>query len=215
MGSKMTAIMEIEQEPELRFFRQLEDNVDIGAMLDEIDGQEELWTYDTSRQDKIKCQRETNTIYLRSGKKPYPAGVSGNDVQESRPTRLSARFPVTLGWTENFAAKLGGELGRVAIVKLLPNGRVYRHIDHGEYYQIRDRYHLVLRSRAGSPLVCGDELVRMQDGEVWWLDNKAPHEAYNESDQGRIHLIFDVLPNSRRPSLAQRIRKRFQRRPAP
>ncbi len=40
----------------------------------------------------------------------------------------------------------------------------------------------------------GDEAVRMRTGELWWLNNKQFHEAHNESDEWRIHYIFDLLP---------------------
>ncbi|MBF2088128.1 MAG: aspartyl/asparaginyl beta-hydroxylase domain-containing protein [Synechococcales cyanobacterium K44_A2020_017] len=110
---------------------------------------------------------------------------------------MAKHFPKILGWTENFAASIGGELGRVTVVRLAPYGRVYRHIDHGDYYRVRDRYHLVLKSEAGSVLGAGNEWVRMQEGELWWFNNKAPHEAYNESSDWRVHLIFDVLRGDR------------------
>ena len=41
---------------------------------------------------------------------------------------------------------------------------------------------------------CGDEEVTMREGELWWFDNKEEHEARNESDHDRIHLIFDLEP---------------------
>jgi len=34
----------------------------------------------------------------------------------------------------------------------------------------------------------------MREGELWWFDNKQYHEACNESDEWRIHYIFDLLP---------------------
>jgi hypothetical protein len=40
----------------------------------------------------------------------------------------------------------------------------------------------------------GDERVRMKAGELWWFNNNMQHEAFNESDDSRIHVIFDVLP---------------------
>ncbi|MFN2328570.1 MAG: aspartyl/asparaginyl beta-hydroxylase domain-containing protein [Chromatocurvus sp.] len=40
----------------------------------------------------------------------------------------------------------------------------------------------------------GDEEVRMQEGELWWFDNRQIHEAYNDGDENRVHLIFDLLP---------------------
>ena len=85
-------------------------------------------------------------------------------------------------------------MSRATIVRLKPKSQVSRHIDVGSYYLIRDRFHLVLHSSAGSVLMSGGEQVRMQEGELWWFDNKQYHEAYNESDEWRIHYIFDLLP---------------------
>ena len=185
----------------LQHFRLLDTGVNIQPLVDEIAAHSDLWLHNTSRQTKVKVQRETHTIYLRSAVKPFPPGVSGNDVHPSRRTQLAQHFPRTMEWLESFARQIGGELGRATIVRLAPKGRVYRHIDEGEYYRIRDRYHLVLQSTAGSLLGAGDEWVRMQLGECWWFDNKAPHEAYNESDNWRIHLIFDILPQSSKDCL--------------
>lgn len=67
-------------------------------------------------------------------------------------------------------------------------------VDAGVYYRVRDRFHLVLKSRAGSPLTAGDETVVMREGELWTFDNKAVHEARNPTGEPRVHLIFDVLP---------------------
>lgn len=37
----------------------------------------------------------------------------------------------------------------------------------------------------------------MREGELWWFDNKAVHEARNDSASDRIHLIFDLIPADR------------------
>jgi hypothetical protein len=34
----------------------------------------------------------------------------------------------------------------------------------------------------------------MREGAFWWFDNKQLHEASNDGDEDRLHLIFDVLP---------------------
>ena len=36
----------------------------------------------------------------------------------------------------------------------------------------------------------------MREGELWWFDNNALHEAHNDGDEDRIHLIFDLLPTA-------------------
>lgn len=180
----------------LKYFRLVLPQVDIQSFLAEVAINEHLWLKDTSRQQKVTVQRETNAIYLRSAVKPFPPGESnGNNVHASHQTRFAQHFPKIMAWLNNFSEQCEGELGRATIVRLAPKGRVYRHIDKGDYYRIRDRYHLVLHSPAGSLLGAGDEWIRMQSGEFWWFDNNAPHEAYNESDDWRIHLIFDVLPS--------------------
>ncbi|MEO1147895.1 MAG: aspartyl/asparaginyl beta-hydroxylase domain-containing protein [Cyanobacteria bacterium J06638_22] len=185
---------------QLNYFRLIEPAVDIQPLLNEIEANENLWLKDTSRQDNVKVQRETHTIYLRSAVKPFPSGVtSGNDVHPSRPTRIAEHFPTVLAWAEQFAARQSGELGRVTLVRLAPKGRVYPHIDQGEYYRVRDRYHLILHSPTGSILAARDEWVRLHPGECWWFNNKEPHQAYNESDDWRIHLIFDVKPSDTKP----------------
>jgi aspartyl/asparaginyl beta-hydroxylase (cupin superfamily) len=76
--------------------------------------------------------------------------------------------------------------------KLKPNGQVYPHVDAGAYYALRHRFHLVIQSR-GSLMKCGGEEVVMNEGELWAFDNKKQHEAFNESADSRIHLIFDLL----------------------
>jgi aspartyl/asparaginyl beta-hydroxylase (cupin superfamily) len=135
------------------------------------------------------------SIYLRAARKPFPPGVSnGNDVHESHDARMAAAFPRTLAWCQGFARAIDGSLGRVALVSLQPRGRVYPHVDHGAYYAARDRYHLVIDSRDGSPLVTEDETAVLAEGELWVFDNKKRHEARNDSDLPRVHLIFDVEP---------------------
>ncbi len=71
---------------------------------------------------------------------------------------------------------------------------MYPHRDAGDYYRVRDRYHLVLRSPLGSFLRAGDQTVLMREGELWVFNNKIRHTAWNPARVPRIHLIFDLLP---------------------
>ena len=178
-----------------KHFCLMKSNVNIAPMLHEIDKQEVRWQINTSRQDNIRVQRETNNIFLRAAVKPVPEGMKLNDVHPSRKTSSAEHYPLIYQWVEAFANEMRASLGRLNIVRLKPNSQVYRHIDHGDYYKVRDRYHLVLRSKEGSEMLVDDEKVTMQEGELWWFNNKAPHEAFNNSEEWRIHVIFDLLPN--------------------
>lgn len=86
----------------------------------------------------------------------------------------------------------GERLGRCMINKLKVGGRIYPHADtpvHAEYW---DRFHVVLQSSAGSNFRCGEEIVNMQTGDVWWFNNKIEHEVINNSSDDRIHLVIDI-----------------------
>ena len=175
-------------------FRLIEESVQISPLLREIDSVEGAWDLNQGRQSTIKVQREAKAIPIRGLRKSKIAGRKKWDVHESRFTNISQNFPLVRAQLEHWAAKLNGELSRAKVVKLEPGHRVYPHIDRGDYYRVRNRYHLVLRSDAGNYLRAGEEQIWMKPGELWWFDNKAEHEAENRSDTARIHFIFDLLP---------------------
>jgi hypothetical protein len=176
----------------MKYFRLITKDIDVKPLLAEIYGQEDAWLANTTRQDKIRVQRETNTIFLRNAVKRPDLVIEEN--QESGPTRISTRFPFAIAFMNHVAAQLKCQLSRATIVRLKPRSEVGVHIDAGSYYLIRHRFHLVLRSSCGSVLRAGNEQVRMQEGELWWFDNKQHHSAFNESSEWRIHYIFDLLP---------------------
>jgi Aspartyl/Asparaginyl beta-hydroxylase len=175
-------------------FALMKPGVDAGPLLEEIDAQPELWDADTRRQSNIRVQRETSSIPLRGAQAPIPDGVNQINWHPSRRTPYAAACPRIFAWVEQFAREVGGDLSRVSVVRLNPHGKVYPHVDEGDYYKVRDRYHLVLRSPGGSSMNSGGEEVVFRDGELWWFNNKAVHDAFNPSNEGRIHVIFDVLP---------------------
>jgi outer membrane protein assembly factor BamB/orotate phosphoribosyltransferase len=178
----------------MKYFHLMRSGIDVVPLLEEVRAQEHAWLLNTSRQQKIRVQRDTNTIFI-NGPVARP-DLNVNENQECSFTPLAALFPKALAFLTDFAKQMNCQLSRATIVRLKPKSRVARHIDVGSYYLIRDRFHLVLHSSAGSVLSSGGEQVRMQEGELWWFDNKQYHEAHNESSDWRIHYIFDLLPEA-------------------
>ncbi len=143
----------------------------------------------------IKAQQDTVSIGIRKASKHlvrrgdnysfHTQLVSpGNDIHH---------FPLTLAFLKQFAKRKRGILSRAILVKLLPRKKVLAHYDHGEYYAIRDRYHIVLSSK-GSEMLTGGVTSTFVTGDLFYFNNHLTHEAYNNSDEDRIHIIFDVLP---------------------
>ena len=208
----------LDAEPErtgLQHFRLVRKGVDTAALRHELAVHATLWLAETGRQEKSPAQKDTNAIPLRGLRRSKIRGRRRRDVHESRYTSMAARFPATVQLLEGLATELGGELGRARLARLPPGKVVSPHIDRGEYYRLRDRYHLVIRSARGSLLQAGGEQVRMQEGELWWFDNSAVHDARNDSGEHRVHLIFDVLPAGGKAASSLGIRAPGQSTPRP
>ncbi len=181
----------------MKYFKLIDEGVDPNPFLDEIASVPDAWALSTGRQDKIAVQREALAIPLRGLKKSAINGRARRDVHETRWTTGSKRFPFIRSYLEDVANRLDSLPSRAKVVCLPAGKRVYPHIDRGEYYRARNRYHLVLKSSTGSWLKTEDEEIRMKEGELWWFDNDRMHEAFNDGDQDRIHMIFDLLPRER------------------
>jgi len=177
----------------MKNFRLLQENVDTTSMLAEIAANTSAFEAHRGRQEKVKVQREALAIPLRGLRASAIGNRQRRDVHESRWTSGSQGYPLARAFLKTAARTLDGELSRAKIVSLPPSHRVYPHIDRGEYYRLRNRYHLVLKS-SGSWMRAGEEEVRMRTGELWWFDNDQMHEACNDGEDDRIHLIFDLLP---------------------
>jgi aspartyl/asparaginyl beta-hydroxylase (cupin superfamily) len=187
----------------MKYFDRIRHGIPTEPFLREIATVDGAWARATGRQDKIAVQREALAIPLRGLRKSQIYGRARRDVHESRWTTGSRAFPLARAFIAEVATALDADLGRAKIV-CLPAGRVvYPHVDRGAYYRLRGRYHLILKSSAGSCMRAGDEEVRMREGELWWFDNDQMHEAANDGDGDRIHLIFDLLPAAMRDRAAR------------
>lgn len=180
----------------MKYFRLMRENFDPSSLLAEIAANTSAFEAHRGRQEKVRVQREALAIPLRGLRASAIGERRRRDVHESRWTSGSRDYPLARTFLKTIADELDGALSRAKIVCLPPGHRVYPHIDRGEYYRLRDRYHLVLKS-SGSWMRAGDEEVRMRSGELWWFDNDQVHEARNDGDDDRIHLIFDLLPRER------------------
>lgn len=190
----------------MKNFTLIKTKIDVLPLLEELQRLPNPWDQHTGRQNKIKVQREACSIPLRGIVKSKIMGRKRFDVHESRFTTLSRQFPEAMAFIQDFAVETDGEISRAKLVNLPPGNRVYSHIDRGDYYKIRNRYHLILSTGPdGSYLKAGDESVRMKAGELWWFNNKAPHESHNDSTQDRIHLIFDLLPTEQQQSSTKQL----------
>lgn len=175
--------------------------VNVVPLLNAIMRRPELWKEDTYLRDYPQGPfGEVDTIMLRfpvKSVKETQAEVEQHllthDPHESVDYPPFKILPEARNIVFGLMAEVQGErLGRVMINRIAPGGRIFPHADtplHCEYYS---RYHVCLQSGPGYVFRCGEEKVRMDQGEIYWFNNAIEHEVQNNAAIDRISMVVDI-----------------------
>lgn len=174
----------------------IEHNIDVSKILQQVLDHPEDW-------NEVSTYANIGGKKAPSGFLPLVMGVlkePETDIRHSefqRPTTLYPKYTEVRKWLASFGIK---QTARAAFFRLPPGGEVPRHIDDGNYYLSRDRYHLSLQ---GEYLyeVGGEEHI-IKPGTFFWFDNKKMHSSKNISNVDRISFVFDVIHSKRNPQHA-------------
>ena len=82
------------------------------------------------------------------------------------------------------------EVSRCAFLGMPIGGIVGEHIDFGNYYLTKDRFHLSIQGKY--KYTVGGESVVIEPGTFLWFNNKLLHDSVNVGDVERIAFVFDV-----------------------
>jgi hypothetical protein len=82
------------------------------------------------------------------------------------------------------------KFSRCGFLSLPIGGIVGKHIDIGDYYLTRNRYHLAIQGTYRYTV--GDESVIVESGTLLWFNNKLEHGTENLGDCVRVTFVFDV-----------------------
>lgn len=81
-----------------------------------------------------------------------------------------------------------------ALITNLPSGKTIEdHVDPGWLFSIQRRYHWAISTNPETFLRIGEEQIHIETGEIWEIDNKKMHGAFNKGESNRIHFIFDLM----------------------
>lgn len=149
----------------------------IGEAVREL-GDPEGWP--ESARDKIPALSYGRSLLLRR--------------EDHRDTRRRAAYPAVNAIVERVTRLGYGEHpGKIMAAYLPPHGRIGAHWDSAQYYRYHNRIHVPLVTNPGVVMTTRDTDYHMDVGKVYLYQNLETHAVANHSDQGRIHLIFDLL----------------------
>jgi hypothetical protein len=86
---------------------------------------------------------------------------------------------------------------RCLLARLPGGARVATHVDRAPYFSQTVRLHIAVTTHERAYMLCGGQCYVMQPGELWALNNTAPHGVWNaDENRERTHLICDFLPTA-------------------
>lgn len=166
----------------------LHQDLNIVPLLKEVVQYYDDFLIHTTRQENIPCQSETMTINLVHGLPTESKELMDSD--QLKMTDHAHKYKNCWSFIDWFKAMYGGNVFRIAIVLIPPDKQVYPHIDFGEYYANKDRFHLVLSG--GYDLTVDNETHRLDVGDFCWFNNKKMHSVKNATPMPRLAMILDV-----------------------
>lgn len=179
----------------MKNFQMLAAQVLVSPVLNAALRDKSLWNANQLRTShELSPHRQVEDIWLRFNKLPKDGEeLALLDDHESINYPAWFALPDAQKLVLDLMNTVRGErLGRVLITSLAPGKSIAAHVDGGSHAAYYDRYHIVLQGLPGSIFRCGEEVVQMLSGEVWWFDNSVEHEVINNSADDRIHIVVDI-----------------------
>lgn len=168
-------------------------NYNIDNIVDIVSNFDTEWRLDVSRQNqKNGAHMNTNTYYIKSFNPPWQIGNSLNVF----PIANNINVLKEVNKISKDLEKIhGGVCSLAMIVKLLPNGDIIPHKDDNQYLGVVRRHHIPLKTNNKVLFHVDNDSINMKVGECWEINNSKTHYVTNNSDEDRIHLIIDIMPN--------------------
>lgn len=90
---------------------------------------------------------------------------------------------------------IDGVCGEVSFNNLLANKDIHGHYDNGLYYEVMRRFHVPIFTNKDTWFIIEKSKVIMSEGQCWEINNAKYHSVHNKSNENRIHLVIDIIPN--------------------
>jgi hypothetical protein len=152
------------------------------------------WLENTSRQKKFTTHENTfmyelinydYTWNFEEGKKPLVKNLLSGEAQNE----LQNIYNILEKYSD-------GKVIRSEIISMNPKSRIRSHKDRGDILYLARRFHIPIKTNLQTFFVVEDKQYFLNEGFIYELNNIKYHKVENNSDESRIHLIVDVLPDN-------------------
>lgn len=136
---------------------------------------------------RVGVHRDAEALFLRG----YAPAQGEKPIEDREPLAL-------LPYARHIIQTLIPAPPQRCLLARLPAGTtVAPHIDRAPYFAKTLRLHFPVETHDLAWMVSGTQCYLMKPGEVWVLNNSAPHAVWNaHPTQSRTHMICDFLPTA-------------------
>jgi hypothetical protein len=150
------------------------------------------WFDDTSRQDMLGVHENTNTLFLTNFDFNWRSKDQYKIKKLYQTYKIWDYVDPIIKDLENIH---NGSVAKVMFPRLKSNSKIHKHGDANEYLEIVRRHHIPIITNNNVFFYISDGVLNMLEGECWEINNMKEHEVINNSNEDRIHLIIDIIPN--------------------
>jgi hypothetical protein len=168
-------------------------NISINSIKNEVDGFIDEWFLDTTRQAKYTTHQQTQMYQLRFLDYYRDMSEPGyyRDVNSFKNQGSIEELQHIYDWLEK---EYNGKVVRSELVNMFPNSRIRKHRDRSNMLFLSRRIHIPIKTNDKTIFMVNEETENMAEGYIYEINNSKIHSVYNGSNENRIHLIIDVLP---------------------
>lgn len=179
----------------MKSIRIIETGIDVGFVQACLDAHPDDWGAQkqldgVELQDPNKLYTTVEVLQLIMGGIEWEGQYVGDSELCYQTPALYHHMPLVNWLRERFHS-----VRRCAFFKIPVGHKVDRHIDFGQYYLTKDRYHLSISGRYKYTVYNVDGTVDeaiIEPGTLFWFNNKLEHQSENIADVPRVAFIFDV-----------------------
>jgi hypothetical protein len=174
-----------------RNFLLLEPSIDLSFIKRKLEKITEQAWKKSGREKTYEVHQQTQSLLL----------IHDEDFRHYKPTYHPAydQFKKELKPVfESISHHFGGNgfIARTLFARLSGHGKIDQHTD-GLFSLLKcHRIHIPIETNEEVVFTIGGEDKVLKEGEMWEINNATLHAVENRSDENRIHLIIDWVPNS-------------------
>ena len=172
-------------------------NFDVSELSEYLKTYNNEWHINKSNQESYLSQRESVSYFITDAFNAHQnSDIYINSVVSYDPKLVDLIVePIIL----KLEKLINGKYAKSLLAKLPAGKRIYPHVDqgaaHSTYLMVVRIFHISISTNDDVWFKVGSNIQNIKVGECWEINNNILHQAWNDGDSDRIHLIVDIFPH--------------------